>query len=88
MDASDYMAARRVALLAAEAKALAANPVLSKAVRSNGIPRMLAGMAKASRLSTAYTNTIQKVAADCGPVVEKPTPCCSMPSPSLNTNVA
>lgn len=87
MDASDYMAARRARLLAKEAEDISNNPVGSKAVRPYGRPRMLAGMHKAARMSTARTADVQQIASDSGPVVETATPCCALPSPSPNTDV-
>jgi hypothetical protein len=87
MDARDYMAAKRAKLLAAEALDLSNNATSPKYGAPRHRPRMLAGMTKASRLSTAYTNTIQKVAVDCGPIVEKPTPCCIEPDPSPKSYV-
>lgn len=87
MDASDYMAARRAKLLAKEAEDISNNPVGPKAVRPYGRPRMLAGMYKASRMSTARTVEVQQLAVDCGPVTETATPCCALPSPSPNMDV-
>ena len=87
MDARDYMAAKRAALLDAEAKAIAAAPPGPKGIPPRNRPRMLAGMTKASRLSTARTYELQKRAENCGPVVETATPCCALPTPSPNTDV-
>ncbi len=87
MDASDRLAARRVEMLLAEKQALKANPPGPKGPAPRHRPRMLAGMTKASRMSSSRTADIEKVAINCGPVVETATLCCALPTPSPNTDV-
>lgn len=87
MDARDYMAAKRAALLKAEADAIAIAPPGPKDVAPRHRPRMLAGMTKVSRLSTARTYELQKKAENCGPVVQSTAPCCVEPDPSPNNYV-
>ena len=87
MDASDYMAAKRMALLKAEAFDLSNNPTGLKAISPRHRPRMLAGMTKVSRLSTARTYELQKKAENCGPVIYTTAPCCVEPDPSPNNDV-
>ncbi len=82
MDASDRLAARRVEMLLAEKQALKDNPPGPKYGAPRHRPRMLAGMTKASRLSTARTYELQKQAENCGPVVHTTAPCCIEPDPS------
>ena len=77
------MAAKRAKLLAAEAAA----PVVPKAISPRHRPRLLAGMTKSSRLSTARTYELQKKAENCGPVVQSTAPCCIEPDPSPNNYV-
>lgn len=83
------MAARRAKLLAAEALDLSNNATGPKGPAPRHRPRMLAGMTKSSRLSTARTYEIQKSAENCGPVVYITAPCCieSEPDPSPNNYV-